>query len=74
VPSQGQAVHRESHRLGTIDYEITIYAAPGGLYGVWRCSKCQASGTNSLFSSTKEDATNNARDAASSHHLSTHSD
>jgi short subunit fatty acids transporter len=72
VPSLGRAVHRESYSLDGIDYELIVYAAPGGLYGTFACSDCGFTGVSPLMSGTQDDALAHARKSMKAHHQTTH--
>jgi hypothetical protein len=69
---KGRAIHRENQILAGTDYELSVYAAPGGLYGAFQCSDCGYIGTSTLMSSTQHDALTHARHNAESHHRQLH--
>ena len=68
----GHAVYRENHELGGLDYELIVYAAPGGLYGTFQCSDCGYTGVSPLMSGTEQDALTHARVSALGHHRQVH--
>jgi hypothetical protein len=71
MSSYGSAVHREKQNLAGTDYELFVYAAPGGLYGAFQCSDCGYTGKSQLMS-TEHDALTHARHHAESHHRQRH--
>lgn len=72
VSPHGQAVHREVCSRHGIDYEITVYAAPGGLYATWMCPECGFTGVNQILSGTQEQALRLAHEGLGAHHTAAH--
>lgn len=72
MSSYGRAVYRENQSLAGTDYELFVYAAPGGLYGAFQCSDCGYTGVSQQMSGTEHDALRHARHHAESHHRQHH--
>jgi hypothetical protein len=72
VPPAGNTVHREIYRFDSAEYEITVFAASGGLYGTFLCPDCGFTGVSPLMSGSQDEALALAIDNLRIHHRENH--
>lgn len=54
-------VHRETHTIDGIDYDVRVVQAEGSLWGEWTCGYCGQRGKSSQQCRSLEDAVMSAK-------------